>query len=103
MPKNETIEYYLNAPNLTGVTQGHIHSGIKDVNGPIMVTLFKFDTAHDGVIQNGTIVASDLEGPMQGKSIPDLIYAMKNGNTYVNFHAEQNPNGEIRGQLNSTS
>ena len=32
-------------------------------------------------------------------TIPDLIAAMKNGSTYVNVHTEQNPNGEVRGQI----
>jgi hypothetical protein len=36
---------------------------------------------------------------MQGKTMPDLMAVMKNGSTYANFHTEQNPNGEIRGQL----
>ncbi len=38
---------------------------------------------------------------MQGKQISDLANAMKNGTTYVNTHTEQNPNGEIRGQIMS--
>ena len=101
-PANETIDYFLNATNLLGVTQGHIHSGEKGVNGPIVVTLFKYNATQDGVSENGTISASNLEGPLQGKAVADLISAMKNSSTYVNFHTEQNPEGEIRGQLNST-
>jgi hypothetical protein len=101
-PANETIDYFLNATNLLGVTQGHIHSGEKGVNGPIVVTLFKYNTTQDGVSENGTLSASNLEGPLQGKAIADLISAMKNSSAYVNFHTEQNPEGEIRGQLNST-
>jgi hypothetical protein len=27
---------------------------------------------------------------------------MSNGETYVNIHTEQNPNGEIRGQITSS-
>ena len=36
---------------------------------------------------------------MQGKNVSDLINAMKNDSTYVNFHTEQNPEAEIRGQI----
>ncbi len=38
---------------------------------------------------------------MQGKQISDLAAAMSNGGAYVNVHTEQNPNGEIRGQIMS--
>jgi hypothetical protein len=31
--------------------------------------------------------------------LSDLIDAMNNGETYVNIHTEQNPNGETRGQI----
>ncbi len=50
---------------------------------------------------SNTIAGSNLEGPMQGKAIADLITALKDGSTYVNFHTEQNSNGEIRGQIMS--
>ena len=49
--------------------------------------------------QNGLFLSNNLEGPMQGKIIPDLITAMQNGTTYVNVHTEQNPEGETGGQL----
>jgi hypothetical protein len=102
MPKNETINFYENATGIQGVTKGHIHSGVQGQNGPIVVTLFNLDSPQNEVPQNGNFTADDLEGPMQGKIISDLMAAMKNGSTYVNFHTEKNPNGEIRGQLMST-
>jgi hypothetical protein len=102
-PTNETIDFYINATGIQAVTQAHIHSGAQGENGPIVVTLFTFDPTQNpdqnGFTINGNITAINLEGPMQGKNTSDLISAMKNGSTYVNVHTEQNPNGEIRGQL----
>jgi hypothetical protein len=41
---------------------------------------------------------------MAGKLLSNLTSAMSNDHTYVNVHTQQNPNGEIRGQiLNGTS
>lgn len=99
MPLNQTIDYFVNVTGIQAVTQGHIHSAAEGENGPIVVTLFNFDSPQTEVLQNGTIAASNLEGPMEGKTIPELIAAMQNGTTYVNVHTEQNPEGEIRGQL----
>jgi hypothetical protein len=99
LPLNQTIHYFVNVTGIQGVTQGHIHSGTEGKNGSIVVTLFKYDSPQNNVLEKGNITASNLEGPMQGKTIPDLIAAMKNGSTYVNVHTEQNPSGEIRGQL----
>lgn len=99
LPLNQTIHYFINVTGIQGATQGHIHSGAQGENGPVVVTLFKFDSPQNIVLQNGTFTANNLEGPMKGKTIPDLIAAMKNGSTYVNVHTEQNPKGEIRGQL----
>jgi len=42
-----------------------------------------------------------LEGDMQGLAVIDLIKAMERGETYVNVHTEENPNGEIRGQISA--
>ena len=99
MPNNETVDFNINATNIQGVTQGHIHSGVLGENDPVGVTLFNFDIPQNMVSENGTITADMLEGEMQGMTIADLITAMKDGHTYVNFHTEQNPNGEIRGQI----
>ena len=102
LPRNETIDFWVNTTGIQGATQGHIHSGAQGENGPVVVTLFKFDSPQNNVTQSGTVAANNLEGPMQGKTIPDLITAMKNGSTYANYHTEKNPNGEIRGQIMST-
>jgi hypothetical protein len=103
LPQNQTMHYFVNVTGIQGVTQGHIHSGAEGENGPIVVTLFNFDSPQNEVLQYSNFTASNLEGPMQGKTMQDLIGAMKNGSTYINVHTEQNPNGEIRGQLMNIS
>jgi hypothetical protein len=95
-------QYSVNATNMQGVTAGHIHSGGQGENGPIVVTLFKNESPTNEVSETGSITADKLEGPMAGKQLADLVTAMTNGETYVNIHTEQNPNGEIRGQITSS-
>lgn len=98
-PTNETIDFYVNTTGIQAVTQAHIHSGSPGENGPIVVTLFTLNPVQDNVSINGSIAANNLEGPMQGTTVAELIDAIKNNTTYVNVHTEQNPDGEIRGQL----
>jgi hypothetical protein len=95
----DSVEYTVNASGMQGVTAGHIHSGKQGENGPVVVTLFKNDTPTNEVSETGSITPDKLEGPMAGKQLTDLASAMNNGDTYVNVHTEQNPNGEIRGQI----
>ena len=102
-PSGESVSYTVNATGIQGVTAGHIHSAEKGKNGDVVVTLFKFDSPQNQVSENGTITADKLEGPMQGKQISDLAAAMTNGTTYVNIHTQQNPQGEIRGQIMSAT
>jgi hypothetical protein len=99
----DSVMYNVNATNIEGVTAGHIHSGQQGENGPIVVTLFNYDSPMNQVSESGSITADKLEGPMAGKQLSDLATAMSNGSTYVNIHTEQNPNGEIRGQISGTS
>jgi CHRD domain len=69
----------------------------------VVVTLFKNDSPTNEVSETGSITPDKLEGPMAGKQLTDLATAMSNGETYVNIHTEQNPNGEIRGQIMSSA
>lgn len=79
LPLNQTVHYFVNVTGIEGVSQGHIHSGAEGENGPIVVTLFNFDSPQNEVLQYSNFTASNLEGPMQGKTMQDLIAAMKNG------------------------
>jgi hypothetical protein len=80
----------------------HIHQGKTGENGPIVVTLFKATTAtgsKNGILARGTITSDNLEGPLKGKQISDLVKLIEDGNAYANVHTQQNPKGEIRGEI----
>jgi CHRD domain len=98
IPFEDFSVYSVNATGIQGVTAGHLHYGVKGENGPIAVTLFKYDTPMNEVSESGTYTAEDLEGPFAGKPLSELRVAGANGSLYVNIHTQENPNGEIRGQ-----
>jgi hypothetical protein len=95
----DSVMYSVNATKIEGVTAGHIHLGKQGENGPVVVTLFKYDSPMNQVSESGSFTADKLEGPWAGKQISDATTAMTNGETYVNIHTEKNPMGEIRGQI----
>ncbi len=101
--QNNSISYSLSVKDLEGITNAHIHNGIKGLNGPIIVALFMSPSPSSedskSLAINGNITKNNLQGPLAGKQINDLIGLMKNGSAYVNVHTEQNPLGAIRGQI----
>ncbi len=100
--KNDTITSNINITGITDVTMAHIHAGIKGQNGEPVVDLLKTgnqNKTEGGIIIKGQIKASDLQGPMAGKTLQDLQTAMGDEKAYVNIHTSKNPNGEIRGQI----
>ena len=101
-PMQDNVWFEVNVTNIQGVTMAHIHSGKQGENGPPVVPLYKSDTPSQqmsGILAKGNITADTFQGPMAGKQLSDLITAMQNGETYVNIHTQQNPDGEIRGQI----
>jgi CHRD domain len=55
-------------------------------------------------MSEGNITADNLEGPLAGKQLSDLLSSMQSMGLFVNVHTTQYPDGEIRGQIsNSTS
>ena len=99
VPTDDRINYFVNATNLKGIAAGHVHLAPPGQNGPIVVTLFNITTLKDRSYFHGNFTGENLEGPMQGNSLSELIGAMNNGTSYVNVHTKQHPNGEIRGQI----
>lgn len=96
------IDYRLTVNNIQRYTEAHIHLGMRGENGPIVAFLFGPVSPGITVAQEtttGTIRRADLVGPLSGEPLSVLIGEMIDGNTYVNVHTEQNPAGEIRGQI----
>jgi hypothetical protein len=116
--QQDALDYQLSVSNLNGVATGaHVHRGSAGTNGPIVANLNIRGTfagasasasAGDGSAMTststgGTITSADLKGPLAGKQVSDLIQLIEDGKAYVNIHTRQHPNGEIRGQLTSTT
>jgi hypothetical protein len=68
----------------------HIHQGKSGENGQPVVMLS---------MGKAKITPGDLQGPLNGKQLSDLVKLLEDGNAYVNVHTQQNQNGEIRGQI----
>jgi hypothetical protein len=97
-----SITYTVHVKDMQMVTAAHIHQGKAGVNGPVLVTLYNNPTPSamtNGELAKGTITATNLEGPLAGKQIADLIDMINSGSTYANVHTTANPMGEIRGQI----
>ena len=93
-PDGKELTYDLSTKDLKGFMMAHIHQGKSGENGQPVAPL---------QMGKGKIASSDLQGPLAGKQISDLVDIMKNGGAYVNVHTNQNQNGEIRGQIMSGS
>lgn len=103
----DELSYKLNVANIKNVTMAHIHKAPADENGPVVAWLYPEGGSSpdlipgrvNGVLAEGTITSDDLVGPLDDKSLEDLISAIEAGNTFVRVHTEQHPGGEIRGQI----
>jgi hypothetical protein len=108
------LAYTLIVANIENVVAAHIHVAAVGVNGPVVAFLAGPFPAgggrFDGVLAQGTITAANLDGPLTGHPLSDLVDAMKAGNTYVDVHTNDGvpptntgpgdfPGGEIRGQI----
>jgi CHRD domain len=101
-----SMTYRIRVAHINGVTMAHIHSGSIGKNGPIVVTLFKSATPTgpmNGPLSQGTITSANLEGSLKGKTISDLVKLINDGKAYANVHTQQNPKGEIRGQISTSA
>ena len=98
---DDQLGYEVNVTDMDKVNAAHIHLAEAGKNGPVVLTLFQGGPTEqvNGTVGEANVTASNLEGPMKGKDVTDLVTAMKNGTTYVNVHTTDFPNGEIRGQL----
>ncbi|MGN6629181.1 MAG: CHRD domain-containing protein [Candidatus Nitrosocosmicus sp.] len=98
----DSITYTVHVKDMKMVTAAHIHQGKVGENGPVVVVLYNNSNPSattNGELAKGTITASNLEGPLAGKQVKDLIDLIESGGAYANVHTTANPMGEIRGQI----
>jgi CHRD domain/PEP-CTERM motif len=94
---------------LDNLTVAHIHAAPRGVNGPIVFGFFGMpfnETNPNDVVV--TPFASGVGGMVTGKwdtpegnntTLDAQLANLLAGNTYINFHTEQFPGGEVRGQI----
>jgi Cu/Zn superoxide dismutase len=97
----KSLSFELHVKNLTDANAAHIHMAKKGADGPPVAGLLSEAKSgpFSGLIAQGTIMDKDLIGPLQGKTVADLVALFKSGDAYVNVHTNANPDGEIRGQI----
>lgn len=94
----EKLSFELKVHNIANVVQAHIHDGLPDENGPVLV--FMFGPADpptgpvNGPLSKGVLSIGDLSD--------GFVDALRNGELYVNVHTTEVPSGEIRGQIGAT-
>ena len=114
-----TLSFKLNVADIQNVQMAHLHLAPAGSNGPIVVWLFprqgpppsqSLPGTTQGTLAEGQITAADLQGPLAGKTLVDLLHHMEVGEVYANVHTNDFvdppntgpgdfPGGEIRGQV----
>lgn len=95
------LDYRLDVKDVKNVTGAQIHMGRPGENGPVVAVLcsHKKKGEFTGELSHGRIVDSDLVGPLEGKTLSDLMDEIISGNAYVSVSTMAHPKGEIRGPL----
>lgn len=101
--QGQIVWYGITGINLSGPAMGELHLGLPHTVGPVVVRqLFVQDPntarsrAHNAFAQRDIQPVTPGGQPM---TIDELVAQMRAGNVYVNVVTDQNPSGEIRGQL----
>jgi Cu/Zn superoxide dismutase len=85
-PDLSSVNYHIIVDSLSGpITGAHFHAGVAGSNGGVVIDL-----------------TDDINGNIISGSAPltlDLLNTMLSGGLYINVHTDENPGGEIRGQV----
>ena len=115
----QSVHYTLTVSQIENPFMAHIHMAAAGVNGPIVQWLFPSTAVGpgptgigltSGLLATGEFTSSTFVGPLAGKTMADLINAIRSGHAYVNVHTSSGvagaplapgnfPGGEIRAQL----
>jgi len=107
-PDGTKIRFNLTVGGVKDLTEAELYLGARGDNnhGVPIVWLYpdigpaeRLGGVSDGTVSQFSFGADKLANQMAGKTISDLIAAIRANNVYVNVHSSQHPGGLIRGQL----
>ncbi|WP_034215685.1 CHRD domain-containing protein [Actinoplanes subtropicus] len=89
--RNGSLTYSFAWAKISEPTLGHIHRGVKGVNGAVVLPLFGTPMPEGVVAVSGTVPQVD----------PGLLTEIKHDprGFYLNLHTKEDPGGAVRGQL----
>lgn len=102
----DVIFYKIRASGINSAGAALLHDAEAGSKGDAVATLVSTKNSNtdsqeilkEGIISSA-ITSTDLTGPLEGKSIGDLVSLMQSGRIYVNVNSSDYPDGEIRGQV----
>jgi hypothetical protein len=102
----QSVRYRLSVADMQDLTFAHLHLGRADAPGPVVAWLYPegpppklISGMFTGVVAERSLQTGDLLGPLQGRSVGDLVAELKGGKTYVARHSNRYSAGEIGGQV----
>ena len=101
-PSTQNVSWVIDVFNMpSGINNAHFHTGGTDVAGPVTVNIaFPAQASNDFRLTGSAGPAALIARPEQGvRSWEDFVQSLLGGQVYINLHSNNNPGGEIRGQV----
>lgn len=95
------VDYVFTVTDLVGVQIARLREGKAGAAGGSIITLYDGPKTESfsGILAQGSFTAADMEGPLKGKTIEDLVTLILAHSVYFNVGTLGHSGGEIRGQL----
>jgi hypothetical protein len=101
-PATQTVSWSIDVFNMpSGTNNAHFHVGGPGVAGPTVVNIaFPAGISNDYNLSGSATAANLSPRAEQGiRSWEDFVQSLLGGMIYINIHSNNNPGGEIRGQV----
>ncbi|PEM46680.1 CHRD domain-containing protein [Bacillus toyonensis] len=96
------LNFVIRVNEVNKLKAANLRFGTQNTNRSIVTILFesctRSITVNPGTV-SGTVMNTDLIGPLSGRNLIDLARQMELGHIYVSIASEKYPTGEISGKL----
>lgn len=100
--EGDELRYKVEVKGLKNVTGVKLTMWREGQAGDTVATLWdgpQREAAFTGKLAEGVLTSADLRGPLQGKTMAELVGHIKEGHIYLLVTTMQNKDGELRGKV----